>query len=290
RATVATYLRSVAGIEIREVPFDAEGGVDSRALGALLDDDTVCLVVRYPNVLGVVEDLAALSTRVHACGALFVTATAEGLARGGIRSPGGGGADIAIAEGQSFGLPMSYGGPGVGLFAAREEHVRSLPGRLVGETVDGEGRRGFVLTLAAREQHIRRERATSNICTNQGLCALAVTVFLSVLGRNGLRELAQVNLDAAHAALARLIASGARRLVSGPFFNEFVIEAPGIASRWEDVVASSGIVPGFPLGRWYPELSDALLVCVTELHDETQLDRLVDVVHRGARSRRTRTG
>src|SRR5262245_10011340 len=159
RATVATYLRSVAGVEIREIPFDAGGGVDDRALNRLLDDTTVCVVVGYPNVFGVIEDLEALSARVHACGALFITATAEALALGAIRSPGAGGADIAVAEGQSFGLPMSYGGPGVGLFAARDEYVRSLPGRLVGETVDGEGRRGFVLTLAAREQHIRDRKS-----------------------------------------------------------------------------------------------------------------------------------
>ncbi len=194
-----------------------------------------------------------------------------------MRSPGSSGADIAVAEGQSFGLPVSYGGPGVGLFATRERFVRSMPGRLVGETTDAHGRRGYVLTLATREQHIRRERATSNICTNQGLCALAVTVYLSLLGRHGLASLALANYRAAHLAAARLEAAAVALRFPAPFFNEFVVRAPAAASAWE-ALARDGVVAGFPLGRWYPELEGNLLLCVTEIHPAEQVDRLVDAL------------
>src|SRR5439155_300432 len=172
----------------------------------------------------------------------------------------------------SFGLPVSYGGPGVGLFATHERHVRSMAGRIVGETVDARGRRGFVLTLATREQHIRRERATSNICTNQGLCALAVAIHLSLLGRHGLRAVAALNYRAAHAVADRLASGGVVRRFAGPFFNEFVVRAP--RGRWEALV-QDGVIAGFPLARWYPELEDALLLCVTEAHAARDVDRLV---------------
>src|SRR5205809_358978 len=252
RATVATYLRGLGGVEVREVPFGADGRTDLGALRAGLGGDTLCLVLGYPNVFGVVEHVALFADAVRAVGALTITATPEALALALVRSPGASGVDIAVAEGQSFGLPLSYGGPGVGLFATRERFVRSMPGRLVGETVDARGRRGYVLTLATREQHIRRERATSNICTNQALCALAVTVYLSLLGRHGLASLARANYRAAHAAAARLEAAGVPARFAGPFFNEFVVRAPAAARAWE-AAAQAGVVAGFPLGRWYPE-------------------------------------
>jgi glycine dehydrogenase subunit 1 len=191
------------------------------------------------------------------------------------------GVDIAVAEGQSFGLPLSFGGPGVGLFATKQEHVRAMPGRVVGETVDAAGARGFVLTLATREQHIRRERATSNICTNQGLCALAVTVYLSLLGRRGLAGLARRNVAGAHRVAASLEDRGRSRRFTGEFFNEFVVEAPDVADRWERVCTDTGIIPGFPLGRWYPELAGSLLVCVTEVHDEPHVKALLDTLGTG---------
>jgi len=234
-------------------------------LRAALGPDTLCVVLGQPNALGVLEDVATVAEAVHAVGGLLVTATAEPLALALVRPPGACGVDIAVAEGQSFGLPVAYGGPGVGLFATHERFVRSMPGRIAGETVDADGRRGYVLTLATREQHIRRERATSNICTNQGLCALAVTVYLSLLGRTGLRELAEANHRAAHAAAARLDAAGVPARFAAPFFNEFVVEAPAVARDW-DAVAQDGLVAGFPLGRWYPELDGSLLLCVTETH------------------------
>ncbi|MFN8543187.1 MAG: aminomethyl-transferring glycine dehydrogenase subunit GcvPA [Candidatus Binatia bacterium] len=275
RAVVATYLRSLAGIELRDLPFSADGTLDQAALSAALGPDTLCVVVGYPNVFGIVEDLAAIADPVHQAGGLLISATAEPLALALVRPPGAAGVDIAVGEGQSLGLPVSYGGPGVGLLATREDLVRSMPGRIVGETVDGNGRRGFVLTLAAREQHIRRERATSNICTNQGLCALAVTVYLSTLGRNGLRALADVNYRAAHAVAAQLEAKGLQRPFAGTFFNEFVVHVPGIGTRWEQVAEQDGVVAGYPLERWYPELRDCVVVCVTETHSESQIARLV---------------
>jgi glycine dehydrogenase subunit 1 len=286
RETVATYVRSLPDVELREIPVAADGRTDVAALRASLGPDALCVVIGYPNVFGVVDDLAGAAAAAKAVGALTVAATTEGLALAMLRSPGATGVDIAVAEGQSFGLPVAYGGPGVGLFATHERNVRTMPGRIVGETVDARGRRGYVLTLATREQHIRRERATSNICTNQGLCALAVTVYLSLLGRNGLRELAEVNYRAAHAVAARLEAAGVRRRFAAPFFNEFVVEVPDAMTRWETIADEAGVIPGFPLGRWYPELSDTLLLCVTETHTPEQIDRLVGALADGAIRRR----
>ena len=274
RATVATYLRGLGDVRIHEIPFGADGRTDLAGLRSALGDDALCVVLGQPNVFGVVEDLADAAAAAHAVGALAISATAEPLALALLRPPGACGIDIAVAEGQSFGLPVSYGGPGVGLLATHERHVRSMPGRIVGETVDARGRRGYVLTLATREQHIRRERATSNICTNQGLCALAVTAYLSLLGRHGLRSLAETNYQAAHAVATRLDAAGAPRAFAAPFFNEFAVHAPDAAAEWE-ALARDGVVAGFPLGRWYPELDGALLVCVTETHGAEQVDRLV---------------
>jgi glycine dehydrogenase subunit 1 len=286
REVVRTYLRGLSDIEVREVAFGDDGRTDPAALRAALGPGTLCVVLGQPNVFGVIEDLAALASLARDAGALVVSATTEALALALVRSPGASGADIAVAEGQSFGLPMSYGGPGVGLFATHERYVRAMPGRIVGETVDGEGRRGFVLTLATREQHIRRERATSNICTNQGLCALAVTVHLAMLGRNGLRQVARVNYAAAHGAAARLEAAGLALRFGTPFFNEFVVRVPDAEACWQRLAEHDGVVAGYPLGRWYPELGDTLLVCVTETHGRDQVARLVDALAPAARAQR----
>jgi glycine dehydrogenase subunit 1 len=280
RDVVRTYLRGLEEVRVEEVPFAADGRVDLDALRAGLGDDVACVVAGYPNVFGVLDDLAAVATLVHAAGGLAISATMEPLALAMARSPGASGVDIAVAEGQSFGLPVSFGGPGVGLMAAREQHVRAMPGRLVGETVDGHGRRGFVLTLATREQHIRRERATSNICTNQGLCSLAVTVYLSMLGRQGLKRLAETNYRVAHGVAEWLAQVGHRAKFAAPFFNEFVVEAPGLVADWDRLAVEERLVVGFPLGRWYPELPDALAVCVTEAHGQDAISRLLDVAGR----------
>jgi len=289
RATVATYVRGLGDVELREIPFGADGRTDLAALRAGLGPDTLCVVVGQPNVFGVLEDVAPFAAAVHDAGGLAVTVTTEPLALALVRSPGASGADIAVAEGQSFGLPVAYGGPGVGLFATHERYVRAMPGRIVGETVDANGRRGYVLTLATREQHIRRERATSNICTNQGLCALAVTVYLAMLGRRGLRELAANNFAAAHGVAARLEAAGVARPFGAPFFNEFVVQAPAAAAAW-DRLAAEGLVAGYPLGRWFPELDGALLVCVTETHRAEQIDRLIGARAAPARAARKAHG
>jgi glycine dehydrogenase subunit 1 len=278
RETIATYVQGLADVRLREVPLAPDGRTDRMALEGMIGPSALCVVVGYPNVLGVVEDVPGLAAVAQRAGTLVVSATPEPLALAQLRSPGGCGADIAVAEGQGFGLPVSYGGPGVGLFATRDAHVRAMPGRIVGETVDANGRRGYVLTLATREQHIRRQRATSNICTNQGLCALAVTVYLSALGRNGLRRLAETNYRRAHAVAARLEAAGAPLMLSAPFFNEFVVRAPKAVREWDSLPGRCGVVPGFPIGRWLPEYEDGLLVCVTEAHDDRAIDRLIDAV------------
>jgi glycine dehydrogenase subunit 1 len=215
----------------------------------------------------------------HAEDCLLGSATAEALALALLKPPGACDVDVAVAEGQSFGLPLAYGGPGLGLFTSRERFVRNLPGRLVGETIDVHGRRGYVLTLATREQHIRRERATSNICTNQGLCAVQVVVYLSLLGRHGLASLAERNVRGAHALAERLRGVGSLRFAA-PYFNEFVLTLPDARRRWQHAL-DAGVVAGLPLGDWYPELEDALLLCATEVHDAAALDRLVAALDAG---------
>lgn len=276
RQVLETYLQGVGGAEVVEVGFGEDGRVDRPALERAVDDSVAAVIVGTPNVFGVIEDVAVVAALAAARGALLVTATAEALALAAVRAPGELGADIAVAEGQSLGVPLSYGGPGVGLFAARDRHVRSLPGRLVGEALDVDGRRGYVLTLATREQHIRRERATSNICTNQGLIALAVTIYLSLMGKQGLRRLGQVNLRNAHRAHALLGAGGASPRFDGPFFNEFTLrtsDPDAVLRRARD----AGIVAGLALGQWYPELDDCVVLAVTEEHADADVDRLVEV-------------
>jgi glycine dehydrogenase subunit 1 len=277
REVVATYVQALDDVEIRELPWGPDGRTDATAIAADMPD-LLCIVAGHPNVFGVLEDLPALARVARAAGGMFVTATTEPLALALVRSPGACDVDVATGEGQSFGLPVAYGGPGVGLFATRDRLVRSMPGRVVGETVDGNGRRGYVLTLATREQHIRRERATSNICTNQGLCSLAVTVYLSMLGRHGLRQLAARNFASAHRVAALLADAGVAPVFTGPFFNEFTIRVPNAADVWERLARDEGIVAGLPLGRWYPELADVLLLCVTEVHGERQIARLVETL------------
>jgi glycine dehydrogenase subunit 1 len=275
REVVRTYAAGASEIELIEAPWGADGRTDVDWLAGRTDAQTAAVVVGHPNVFGIVEDLARVASLAHDRGAALITATSEALALGLLKPPGAFGADIAVAEGQSLGVPMSYGGPGVGLFATRTASVRTMPGRLVGEAVDDAGRRGYVLTLATREQHIRREKATSNICTNHGLMALAVTVYLSTVGKSGLRELAVANAAAAHRVAARLTASGRwRRRFSAPFFNEIVLTGPDASAAWETARAR-GVLAGLPLGTWYPELADSLLLCVTEMHDAAAVDALV---------------
>ena len=282
RGVVATYCRYL-NMELVDVAVAADGRTDLEDLAAKLDDSTAVVVAGYPNYFGVIEDVAVLAEKSHEHGAKLVTAVAEPIALGLLKSPGELGADIVAGDGQSFGLPLAFGGPYVGFFAVRQKDVRGMPGRLVGETTDLEGQRGFVLTLATREQHIRREKATSNICSNQGLCALMATIFMSLLGKQGLREMAEQNL--AKAAYARKQLSGIKGfslVFDGPAFNEFVVrsEAPvaEVLSRLEE----AGILGGIPLGEDYPEMADCFLVCVTEQNQREEIDALVAALQGGA--------
>lgn len=274
RRVMQTYLDGLPGVRVIELPWDVSGRIDLAALDRHLDDAVSCVVVGYPNFFGVIEDVTRIGETVHERGALLVTSTTEAVALGLLKPPGELGVDIAVAEGQSLGISLSYGGPGLGLFACRDRFLRNMPGRLVGETVDHEGRRGFVLTLATREQHIRRERATSNICTNHGLCALAATVFLCLMGKQGLRELAEHNVRKSHYAHDLLLQTGgAQERFAAPFFNEFVIKLPNARAVWQRL-AEQHLVAGFLLEEWYPELRDCLLLCVTELHTREEIERL----------------
>jgi glycine dehydrogenase subunit 1 len=274
RLAIRTYLSAQEGIELVELPVDGVSG--TMALDELerrAGDDLLCVVAGYPNVFGIVEPLNKIAEVAHSAGGLVISATAEPLALGLLKAPGDAGVDIAVGEAQSFGLPLQYGGPGVGFMAARMAYVRQMPGRLVGETRDRDGRRAFCLTLATREQHIRRERATSNICTNHSLCALAVTVYLSLMGAQGLRALAARNVEIAHYTADRLAAIGIKLRFAGPFFNEFVVQCDDDV-KVLDNAERCGVLAGIALGRDYPELERSLLICATEMNTVAEIDML----------------
>src|ERR1700728_1825454 len=258
REVLKTYARN-SGLEVEEIPFGLDGTLNQKTLESALRDDVAAVVVQSPNFFGVMESVATLADRAHSREALLVVAVTEGGSLGLVKPPVE--ADIVAMGGQSFGLAPSYGGPFVGVIATHEKFVRQMPGRLAGQARDWSGRRGFVLTLAAREQHIRREKATSNICTNQALCALAATVHLTLLGKEGLREMAEQNLAKAHFALGELEKiPGVRRAFEGPFFNEFTVELPR------------------SLDAFYPELTNHALVCVTETTTRAQIENFVSEV------------
>lgn len=280
-ATVETY---VAGIgqgkqSLSRVPIGSCGAADPAALAAAITDETACVLVGYPSFFGGVADLRSLAEAAHKKGALLVTATQDPYALALIEPPGAVGADIAVGEGQPLGLPPQYGGPGVGLFACRGErkYLQQIPGRLVGETVDKNGARGYVLTLATREQHIRRERATSNICTNSGLCATAATIKMCLLGKRGFIEAGRQCLAKTEYLKAQIQELPGYALpFSAKTFNEFAVRVRGgDASRLTSALAGQGIIPGFDLARVDRSLRDLLLVAVTERHTRGDLDRLV---------------
>jgi glycine dehydrogenase subunit 1 len=275
RRVLATYL-APTDFETVELPY----GEDGRTELSRLDDvqDLAAVAVQSPNFFGCVEDLGAAAAAARAAGGLLVACFTEPLAFGLLRSPGAQGADVACGEGQSLGLPPSFGGPGLGLFAARQAYLRNLPGRLVGKAADRNGRRGFVLTLATREQHIRRERATSNVCTNQSHCALTAAAYLACLGRAGLRELARLNYDKAEHLKGALAARGLRPRFSAPTFHEFVVRWPGSEPGRFERLLEQGFVPGLPLGRHYAELEGCTLVCATETKSRADLDALAEAM------------
>ena len=262
-AATTQTIAHAEGMEIVDLPaaLDAEAAVMDA-----VDANTACVVVQYPNVFGVVTDLAPIAEAAHAAGALLVVVVTEAVSLGLIRSPGEMGADIVVAEGQSIGNGLNFGGPYVGLFAAREKHVRQMPGRLCGETVDADGRRGFVLTLSTREQHIRREKATSNICTNSGLCALAFSIHMSLLGEAGLRKLAALNHSRARELARALGGVPGVEVLTPRFFNEIAVRLPGDAAAITEALLADGIVAGVPYSRLEPGagFDDVLLMAATE--------------------------
>ena len=281
REVLGTYLKH-RGLPINEVKYDAKTGrIDLEALEAAVTEETAAVLVQSPNFFGVIEDIPAAAGIAHKKGALLIVSIAEAVSLGIVRPPVE--ADIVSMEAQSFGVALSYGGPFCGVIAAKEKYLRQMPGRLVGQTVDGDGNRGFVLTLSTREQHIRREKATSNICTNQALVALMATIFLTVYGKEGIRELAEHNLaKAAYAAQELSAVSGAKlRFTGAPRFHEFVLQTAETPALWSRRLLDEKIVGGIELSRWYPELGNATLWCATEVVTRAQIDAAARVLAAG---------
>jgi glycine dehydrogenase subunit 1 len=273
RQVLDTYGRHAA-LKIAEAGFTSAGQADLAALRVAVTAETAAVIVQSPNFLGVLEQVPAIAEIAHGAGALLVVVITEGVSLGAVKPPAE--ADIVAMEAQSFGLAPSYGGPFVGVIATREKFVRQMPGRLAGQTVDSHGRRGFVLTLATREQHIRREKATSNICTNQALCALAATIHLSLLGQQGLREIAHQNIAKARYATAELgKLPGVRPGFTGPVFNEFVVEFPRSVKILNKDLLREKIIGPLALGTFFPDQTKRGLYCVTETHSREEIDRMV---------------
>jgi glycine dehydrogenase subunit 1 len=270
RAVLKTYLTAGA-YELVEIPFGPDGRTDLSTLEG--QGDLAALAVQSPNFFGSVEDLGRVSEVARSAGALAVVGFTEALAYGLLKSPGACGADIACGEGQSLGVSQSFGGPYLGILTAREEYTRNMPGRLIGRTVDRLGREGYVITLATREQHIRREKATSNICSNQSLCSVTAAMYLASLGRRGIRQLARLNHDKAEYLKDRLRGVGVKVRFGSPTFNEFVAELP--RGAYERLLAAK-MVAGLPLSPYYPDLENCYLLCVTETKSRDDLDALVE--------------
>jgi glycine dehydrogenase subunit 1 len=275
REVMRTYAQH-QGTTMAEVGYGADGRLDLAALDAAVTTDTACVLVQSPNFFGVIEDIPAIAEIVHAKGALLVVSIAEAISLGAVRPPRE--ADIVSLEAQSFGVALSYGGPYCGVIAAKEKYLRQMPGRLVGETKDKSGQRGFVLTLSTREQHIRREKATSNICTNQALVALMATICLTVYGREGVRELAEHNLAKAAYAAQTLSKHGELLFAGAPRFHEFVLRTEETPEELNARLLEQKIIGGLDLRKWYPELGNATLWCATELNTRTQMDAAAAVL------------
>lgn len=279
RQVLATYLGPADDVMIIEVPARPDGRSDLSALSGL--KEPAVLVMQSPNFLGVVEDLADAAEQIHAKGGLLAAGFSEPFALGLIKSPGAQGADIAFGEGQGFGLGQSFGGPGLGILAAKTEHMRQIPGRLVGETTDNRGQRGFVLTLSTREQHIRRGKAVSNICSNAGHAALTAGIFMAAAGGSGFRQLAQLNRDLAEYLKAGLVTAGFVDFAGSPTFNEFVLRAPEGFAAVHATLREQKILAGLSLSHVYPEFGDAWLFGVTETSGKEDIDAFVDAIKKG---------
>ena len=275
RKVVETYFAPTE-FTITWLPYRKDGTTDLSGLDQI--EGLAGVAVQSPNFFGCIEDLEAAGKAIHAQEAIFITCFSEPLAYGVLKAPGALDADIVCGEGQSLGIPQSFGGPGLGIFAAKQQYVRNLPGRLVGQTVDADGRRGFVLTLSTREQHIRREKATSNICSNQSLCAMAAGMYMAALGGTGFRELASLNHDKAEYLKAALQAAGLEIPFASATFNEFVVKFPeGFDQRWQDLLQKK-ILAGIPMVCYYPELANHYLLCVTETRSKDDMDVFVKEV------------
>ncbi|KXK03431.1 MAG: glycine dehydrogenase subunit alpha [Acidobacteria bacterium OLB17] len=274
REVARTYTKH-GDAEIVEAAFDEATG--RLADLSALDDKTAALVVQSPNFFGCIEDLSELAAKAHEVGALFIVVVTEAISLGLLKAPGACDADIVVGEGQSWGIPASFGGPHVGFFATREKFVRQMPGRLCGVAYDKDGKRGFTLTLSTREQHIRREKATSNICTNQGLIALAATIYMEAMGKQGLEEVAVQNAQkAAYAKNAIAAIDGYSIPFSAPTFNEFVVRGPRPANEILEAAREKGIIGGLALSKYYPGRENEFLVCVTETAARESIDLLLD--------------
>ncbi|RMF46750.1 MAG: aminomethyl-transferring glycine dehydrogenase subunit GcvPA [Anaerolineae bacterium] len=280
RETVHTYLQ---GSSIQVAGDSISPDSSPEALIPLVDEDTALVMVQYPDFFGRIYDYTALAEAAHAAGALFGVSV-NPLALGLLTPPGDFGADIVTGEGQPLGIPLSYGGPYLGIFTTRKKYVRKMAGRIAGQTVDSRGQRGYVLTLTAREQHIRREKATSNICTNQGIMALAATIYLSLLGKQGLRQVAELNYHKAHYAAQRIaeLPGFALWQPQTPFFNEFVVRCPVPVADLNEHLLEHGILGGYDLGQDYPSLQGHMLLAVTEMNSREEIDLLVDVLAESA--------
>ena len=275
RQTIHTYFNN-SGIEF--VGEDLDPNTGQEALAALIDQDTALVLVQYPDFFGRISDFSALGKTAHEAGALLGMAV-NPLSLSLLKPPADFGADIVCGEGQSLGVPLSYGGPYLGILATKQEYIRSIAGRLVGETVDADGQRGYVLTLSTREQHIKRERASSNICSNQGLVALATTIYMTALGKEGLREVGELNYHNAHYAAEQINALNGYTLWSdAPFFNEFVVTCPKPAAEVNQALLQAGIIGGYDLGQDYPGLENQLMLAVTEANSKKQIDKLVSAL------------
>lgn len=283
RGVLKTYLCGFNGVCVVGDEQDQDPLAEPAGLEKLVDGNTALVVVQYPDFFGRIHDYAALANTVHAAGALLCVAvnpTALGL----LKPPSEFGADMVVGEGQPLGIPLSYGGPYLGLFAARKEFVRKIAGRLVGESVDADGRRGYVLTLTAREQHIRREKATSNICTNQGLMALAATVYLSALGKNGLRQVAELCYHKAHYLAGKISKiKGYKVVTKTPFFHEFVVKCSQPVDEINEHLLEHGILGGYDLGQVYPSLKNHMLIAVTEMIAREDMEMLLDALQEVSR-------
>jgi glycine dehydrogenase subunit 1 len=277
RQVLRTYAQH-QGLDITEIPFVENGRVDVAALEKQISDETACVLIQSPNFFGTIEDVAALAEMVHKKGALLAVSISEALSLGVMKPPTE--ADIVSMEAQSFGVPLGFGGPYAGVLATKEKFVRQIPGRLVGETTDQHGKRGFVLTLSTREQHIRREKATSNICTNQALIATMATIYMTIHGREGLKELAQHNLAKATYAAAGLKKKAKLLFEGAPRFNEFVIQTQEDPHAINDRLLEKKIIGGCSLRKFYPELGHASLWCCTELNTREQIDAVVEALNR----------